>query len=157
MLLLFLVILGSSLLIGGGIAGGQNAISGIIHENFSWADFAKTIAINSVLTLITFGSGYAAGGLSGLALRGTNLTERAIKTIGTISGALVGSGARTGTYLVITRVEDKPVEAIELVLEGVMGAVEGGFAGYLGAKAFLKPPVAVFSNRASRTTPGRKS
>lgn len=133
------VILGTSLLIGAGITGGQNAISGIIHKNFSLEDFAKTIATNSVLTLITFGSGYAAGGLSGLALRGTNLTERTIKTIGTISGALVSSGARTGTYLVITRVEDKPVEAMELVLEGVMGAVEGGFAGYLGAKAFPKP------------------
>lgn len=137
------VILGTSLLIGGGISGGQNAISGLIHKDFSWQDFSKTIAINSMLTLITFGSGYATGGLSGLALRGTNLTERTIKTIGTISGALVGSGARTGTYLVITRVEDKPVEAIELVLEGVMGAVEGGFAGYLGAKAFLKPPLDV--------------
>ena len=92
------IILATSLVICTGLSGVGTAISGTINRNFSWAEFATKSAITARLTLITFGAGFGAGSLTGLALVG-HLTETAIKTLGTVAGA----GIRTGAYCVIGR------------------------------------------------------
>jgi len=63
------------------------------------------VGIATTLTLITFGSGFAAGYGSGLLLAGKNLSETAVKTIGGVVGSLVGSGIRTGTFTIVTTVQ----------------------------------------------------
>lgn len=71
------------------------------------------------LTLITFGAGYGAGYLSGLALMSsTQLTSTSIKALGAVAGALAGSGVRTGAYFIINEIEGKKFEVLTLVLEG---------------------------------------
>jgi hypothetical protein len=46
----------------------NEAVQGIIYNRFSWKDFGINVLASVGLTLITFGAGYAAGGLVGLAL-----------------------------------------------------------------------------------------
>lgn len=115
----------------------QNAVSGTIHKCFSWAEYLQSRAINVVLTIITFGTSYGVGNLTGLALVGTGLTHISIKTLATVAGAIAGTGIHTGSYCITRKVQDEPIETLQLVLEGMGGAVAGGLAGYLGARATL--------------------
>jgi hypothetical protein len=136
------IILCSSLLISTGVSGGQNAISGLINNNFSWTDWAIKTATSGGVTLLTFGGGFLAGNITGMALMGKGLSETCIKTMGACAGAFAGAGIRTGTYVIINQIEGKDVEMLQLILEGVSGAISGGFAGYLGAKcAILTQPI----------------
>ena len=131
------IILCSTLLISTGVSGGQNAISGLINNSFSWTDWAIRTATSGGVTLLTFGGGYLAGNITGMALMGKGLSEACIKTIGACAGAFAGAGIRTGTYVIINHIEGKEVQMLQLILEGVSGAISGGFAGYLGAKCAI--------------------
>ncbi len=70
------------------------------------------MGIATSLTLITFGSGFAAGYSSGLLLAGKNLSESAVKTIGGLVGSLVGSGIRSGTFTVVTKLQGEFLKSI---------------------------------------------
>ncbi|CAF3354441.1 unnamed protein product [Rotaria socialis] len=137
----------SGLIFIGGVAlivvSGGTATPGIILSTSLLIEFAKRNAVSAGLTIITFGAGYGAGNLMGIVLVGTGLTETSIQTLGTITGAIVGSGIRTGSYCVLTKIEGTPIETLQLVLEGVGGAIAGRFAGYLCVKAslILKNPI----------------
>jgi len=130
-----IIICSTSLLIGTGMTGLSNAISGAINYNFQWSDWGKGVVISSGLHLLTFGAGFGAGSLAGIALLGTSLSNTSIMAIGCVSGALAGSGVRTGSYLIITKLEGKPISAIKIAFEGVSGAITGAMAGFLGIKA----------------------
>lgn len=131
--------LATSVVIGSGLAGLSQGISGIRHEDFDWGHFAKHIATNSVITLLTFGGGYATGGVTGLALKGVNLTKRVINAIGSIAGGVVGSGVKTGSYIVVaTYIEDCPLEAKSVILNLIFGGLRGeSAAGYLNVQVDL--------------------
>ncbi len=125
----------TSLLIGTGMTGLGNAILGAINHNFQWSDWGKGVIISSGLHLLTFGAGFGVGSLVGIALLGSNLSNNTIMAIGCVAGALTGSGVRTGSYLIVTKLEGKPISTIKIVLEGVSGAITGAMAGYVGVKA----------------------
>ena len=77
------------------------------------------------------------GYYAGLALHSFGLSELSIKTIACISGGLVGSGIKSGSYLIIKRLEGKIIDAIEIFFEGLSGALEGVSSAFLGCKAAL--------------------
>ena len=131
--------LGASLMIGAGLTGTIEGLSSFRHNTFEWEHFAKHIVTNSVITLLTFGGGYAAGGVTGLALRGVNLTKRVINAIGSIAGGVVGSGVKTGSYIVVaTYIEENPVEAKSVILNLIFGGLRGkSAAGYLNVQVEL--------------------
>lgn len=131
--------LATSLVLGSGIAGFTESISGIRHNTFDWEHFATHIATNSVMVLLTFGSGYSVGGITGLALRGRTLTARIVKAIGSVAGGLVGSGVRGGSYIVLTTtLEGKPITASSLIVNMASGALRGeSAAGYLNVQVDL--------------------
>ena len=87
------------------------------------------------MSLFTFGAGFAAGYCSGLALFGSGYSQTAIRAIGAVSGAILGAGIKGGTYIIITKVNGKPIDYVSLTLETVSGALTGGFAGYVGANS----------------------
>lgn len=124
-----------SVLVSVGAAGLQYCIAN--GRDFQWSQFAKECALAGGLTVLTFGAGYGAGSLAGVALVGkVSLSAFNLKVIQCAAGALAGSGVRVGSRIVISSIDGKPLCVTELVLEGVVGAVEGGFAGFLAAKKF---------------------
>lgn len=125
--------LATSLVLGSGIAGLTEGISGIRHNTFEWEHFGTHIAMNSVKVLLTFGSGCAVGGITGLALTGRGLTASIVKAIGSVAGGLVGSGVRGGSYIVLTKtIEGEPITAFSLMINMASGALRGeSAAGYL--------------------------
>jgi hypothetical protein len=136
-----LTIVSSSFLVGAGVTGMQNAVRGAVNRDFSWGDFGTEIAIQGGLTLVTFGAGYGAGNLAGIALAG-KVSDATLKVVGGAAGALAGAGVRTGTHIVINRVQGKPITVVELVLDGVFGAIEGAMAGFLAVNKFVVHPLA---------------
>lgn len=129
------ILCSTSLLIGTGMTGLSNAISGTINYNFQWSDWGKAVVMSSGLHLLTFGAAFGAGSLAGIALLGVSLSNTSIKVIGCVAGSLVGSGVRTGSYLIITKLEGKQISAIKIAFEGVSGGITGAMAGFLGVKA----------------------
>ncbi|CAF0797055.1 unnamed protein product [Brachionus calyciflorus] len=97
--------------------------------------YCSCYCISGGLHLLTFGTGFLAGSVAGLALTGHGLSNDAIMAIGTVAGSIAGAGVRTGAYIIITEIEGKPISAINLILEGTSGVFTGGLAGFLGAKA----------------------
>lgn len=119
----------------------------MIYNNFSFGDFFSSVGVAASLTLITFGSVFAAGYGSGLLLAGKNLSQTAVKAIGSVVGGLVGSEVRTGTFTIITTVQGKlvwiylvdiiifciwqlislgkEIKVIEITLNSLQGLIEG--------------------------------
>jgi hypothetical protein len=129
--------LASSLVLGAGIVGFTSSFSGLMNKDFSWKNLAKNIAADSMIALLTFGSGYGPSAIAGLALVGKNLTEKVIRRIGLAVGALVTSGVNTGCYVVRTYLEGRPIRALSLLMTIGGGAWSGkSAAGY--ATPYLK-------------------
>jgi hypothetical protein len=97
--------LATTLPISVGASGLQNSISGIINKNFSWKEFGKCVGTACFLTVISFGAGYAAGGLTGLLLAGKDLTETCVYAVAIGAGALAGASIRTGSFIIIKKVD----------------------------------------------------
>lgn len=144
------ILCSTSLLIGTGMTGLSNAISGTINYNFQWSDWGKAVVMSSGLHLLTFGASFGVGSLAGIALLGASLSNTSIKVIGCVAGSLVGSGVRTGSYLIITKLEGKQISAIKIAFESVSGGITGAMAGFLGVKAemvkFTKAEMVKFTN-----------
>jgi hypothetical protein len=118
-----------------GITGMQYTLQNI--DNFEWSEFGKACALSGGMTILTFGAGYGAGYLAGAALAGkVAISSFNLKVVQMAAGALAGSGTRVGTRLVISFIDGKAVTATELVMDGVVGAIEGGFAGFLAIRQF---------------------
>jgi hypothetical protein len=79
------------------------SITGIITKKFSLSEMFAS-SLNPAITLITIAGGVVAGSLIGLALVGAKLSETAIKVIGSIAGAILGSGIKSGSYVLIKKV-----------------------------------------------------
>lgn len=124
--------LASSLVFGAGFAGVLTGISGLRNEDFSWKDLAKNIALDSMVTLLTFGTGYGPAAIAGLALIGKNLTPKTIKVIGQVAGGLVNSAVNPGCYILKTYIKGEPVKALSFLMT-IGGGAYGGqsAAGYV--------------------------
>ncbi len=131
--------LATSLVVGSGLVGFSEGVSGIRQQDFEGEHLAKHIATNAVIVLLTFGSGYALGGIIGLALRGRGLTASIVKAIGSVAGGLVGSGVKGGSYIVVTTtIEGKPITVSSLIINMASGALRGeSAAGYLDVQVDL--------------------
>lgn len=130
------IVLATSMLIGTGTGGITSSVRGIITNDFSWQEWSKRTASSALLTLLTFGAGYGAGNLAGMALVGT-LTEVQVKTVGSLAGALVGGSTRPAVYTLISKIEDRPLEAFNLIIESAQGILGGAYAGFVGARTAI--------------------
>lgn len=126
------VVLSSSMLMGVGSTGMKSAIQGITMNEFKWSEWGREVGKSGFLTLITFGAGYAAGNLAGIALVG-KWTESQVKIAGMVAGGLTGGATRTVAHTIITKMEGKPIEMFNLVFEAGEGILGGAYAGWLGA------------------------
>lgn len=114
--------------------GGKGILQVATSDTVDFGSFLKSIGLEITLSLLTFGAGYSAGSYVGIALSG-RLTETAIKSAAALAGALAGSIANSGAHIIVNYVNNKPIEAFEIIFDAVSGAMQGAFAGYLGAKA----------------------
>lgn len=121
--------------VGTGISSTTSAIISTAQGQFVMLDWARDFSINAGTSFITFGAGFGTGGLAGIALTSTTkLSGSAIKAIATAAGSLSGAGVRTGTHAVIVSAKNEKLEIVSLVLEGVIGGIEGGAGAHLAAK-----------------------
>ncbi len=129
--------LASSLVLGAGIVGFTTSVSGLRHNDFSWTNLAKNIAADSMVTLLTFGSGFASGAIAGLALIGKNLTKTVINIIGSTAGSLVNTGVNTGCYVVRTYIEGESITTKSLIIK-IGSGIWGGQSAARYATRYLK-------------------
>jgi len=77
--------------------------------------------------------------LAGAALQSaTRLSSRSVTAITTTLGGLAGSGTSTGTYTIIRTAQGKPIETIDLILQGLTGALDGADAAFLKVIAVVR-------------------
>jgi len=129
------------LLIGMGMAGvgGSSAIQASIQTSqnrFDIMDFTQDFLIEAGTTVLTFGTGAAVGGLI-VKKVGTALSANAVKALAVSGGAFGGAVVRDGKYVIVRVAEGEEIQAWEVVLEGLQGALEGGTAGFVMAKTGL--------------------
>ena len=77
--------------IGTGVTSSASAIISTTQGNFELLDWAKDFSISAGTSILTLGTGFGVGGLTGIALTSkTVLSSTAIKAIAAASGSLAG-------------------------------------------------------------------
>jgi hypothetical protein len=108
-------------------------------DNFEWGEFGTACAIAGGMTILTFGVGYGAGHLSGVAIAGTRFASSTLglKIVSMAAGAIASATTRIGVNIVISLINDQVITVVKLIIDGVVGAYSGAKAGLLAVRQFM--------------------
>lgn len=114
------------------IMSGINGFCISIDESFTWGKFTASF-LKETITMIAFAAGHVVHGAVGIAMRSYNLiSEAVLPVVCNVASSLAGCGARIGSYTVVNYLEGKESSSLQLLWQGMLGAVNGYQAGVYG-------------------------